>query len=331
MEIFLDKKPVGKGHAPYFIASINKQHRLCIEQARALIRMAKKSGADAVELEAYTADTVTLPVYEDTFKVNIDGRESFLYDYCKSEYTPWEWYEDLVLTVKTEELSIVGVPSNEVSVDFLEEMAKPAFYKITAWNLVHIPLLKKVAACHKPVLLEFNFATSEEIQTALAIFQEEECPVILMNVASENEACLKNFETARSFNCLFGLVDNFADDSLSLCAVTLGACVVEKQITLFSEAPKALSMEQFSALISKCNKIFSALSVPRKLNESMRHLRRSIYVSKPIQKGEVFSEKNLKIICPGYGLPPSHWESILGKCSNKDLAFGHPLSLQDIA
>ena len=343
--INIDGKEIAEHGSPYFVAEISGNHQQCIEQARALIKSAKESGADAVKLQTYTADTLTLPVREEPFKAKGPWEDSYLYDLYQSSYTPWEWHEDLVDYAKKIGITLFSTPFDESSVDFLEKVMDPPIYKIASFEINHIPLLKKVGATKKPVVLSTGLASYDEIAEAIQALKDSGCPnIILLKCisaypADPNDFNLRSIECLKTFGCLVGLSDHSLSSSIVMGAIGMGACMIEKHFVLSRKSAAvdgsfSLEPQEFRQMVDEAKTLYRGLGSPiirtSKQEELQKRFRRSIYVSKPIKKGEKFTAQNIKIIRPCYGLHPRYWEDILGCKAKKDLAFGHPLSLDDV-
>lgn len=343
--INIEGKTICEYGEPYFVAEISGNHQQCIEQARALIKAAKESGADAVKLQTYTADTLTLPVRNESFKAKGPWKNSYLYDLYQSSCTPWEWHEDLVDYAKKIGITIFSTPFDETSVDFLERVMDPPMYKIASFEVNHIPLLKKVGSTKKPVVLSTGLSSYDEIAEAIQALKDGGCPgIILLKCisaypADPNDFNLRSIECLKVFGCLFGLSDHTLSLPIVVGAIGMGACMVEKHFVLSRKTSAvdgsfSLEPEEFKQMVDEAKILYRGLGSPvikiTKQEEAQKRFRRSIYVSQPIKAGEVFTEKNIKIIRPCYGLHPRYWNDVLGCKAKCDLGFGHPLSLEDV-
>ena len=343
--ININGREVGQYCQPYFVAEISGNHQQCIEQARVLIKSAKESGADAVKLQTYTADTLTLPIRNEQFKAEGPWENAYLYDLYQNSYTPWEWHEELALYAKKLGITIFSTPFDETSVDFLEKTINPPIYKIASFEVNHIPLLKKVAETGKPVAMSTGLASYDDIAEALQTLKTNGCPaVILLKCISAYPADPKNFnlrslECLKNFDCLVGLSDHSLSSSIVMGAIGMGACLIEKHFVLSRNSDAvdrkfSLEPEEFKHMVEEGRMLFDGLGKPvvRSLEqeENQRKFRRSIYASKGIKKGEVLTKDNIKIIRPNFGLHPRYWDKILGQKAKVDMSFGHPLRLDDI-
>ena len=343
--INIDGKDICLYGRPYFVAEISGNHQQCIEQARALIKSAKESGADAVKLQTYTADTLTLPIHDESFKAKGPWEDFYLYDLYQTSYTPWEWHEDLVDYAKKIGITIFSTPFDETSVDFLEKVMDPTIYKIASFEITHIPLLKKVGATQKPVVLSTGLASYDEIAEAVQALKDGGCPnIILLKCisaypADPNDFNLRSIECLKTFGCLVGLSDHSLSSSMVMGAIGMGACMIEKHFVLSRKTAAvdssfSLEPEEFKQMVEEAQTLHRGLGTPiirtTQQEEIQKRFRRSIYVSQPIKKGETFTEKNIKIIRPCYGLHPRYWNDVLGCKAKADLPFGHPLNLDDV-
>ncbi len=343
--IYIDGREIGDKCSPYFVADLSSNHQQCIEQAKALIKAAKNSGADAVKLQTYTADTVTLPIRNEDFKAKGPWKNTYLYDLYKTNYTPWEWYEDLADYAKKVGITLFSTPFDESAVDFLETTLQPPIYKISSFEINHIPLLKRIAQTGKPVLLSTELASENEINEAIETLETNGCKfIVLLKCICASPANPINFnlnalQTLKSFHYPVGISDCSLHSAIIMGAIALGACIVEKHFVLSRKSDTidgnfSLEPHEFQQMVQEGKTLYQSLGskeiklIPQA--EEQKKFRRSIYVSQPIKKGEVFSEKNLKIIRPHFGLHPRYWEKILGQAAKTDLPFGHPLNERDV-
>lgn len=344
--ININERDIHEYGSPYFVAEISGNHQQCIEQARALIKSAKESGADAVKLQTYTADTLTLPVRNESFKAEGPWKNFYLYDLYKSSYTPWEWHEDLVDYAKKIGITIFSTPFDETSVDFLEQVMDPPIYKIASFEVNHIPLLKKVGATGKPVVLSTGLASYDEIAEAIQTLKDSGCPnIILLKCisaypADPNDFNLRSIECLKTLGTLVGLSDHSLSSSIVMSAISMGACMVEKHFVLSRKTAAvdgsfSLEPKEFKQMVEDAKMLHrglgSSIIKMTQQEELQKKFRRSIYVSQPIKQGETFTEQNIKVVRPCYGLHPRYWWDVLGCKAKTDLDFGHPLSLDDVA
>ncbi|OHE73717.1 MAG: pseudaminic acid synthase [Verrucomicrobia bacterium GWC2_42_7] len=338
---------IGRGQRPYLVAELSGNHEQNIELAKKMILAAKESGADAVKLQTYTPDTITLPVKNDYFKLNNGGPwdGSYFYDLYKRGFTPWEWHAELYQYTQQLDITLFSTPFDETSVDFLEKTIHPPVYKIASFELVHIPLLKKVAQTKKPVILSTGMATENEIREAVDTLRSNGSPqVILLKCISNYPALPKdhNLNTIKTllekFDCLVGLSDHSLGNEIALGSIALGACFIEKHFTLDRNSSGidnlfSITPQEFKSLRLAVDTLSQALGnptiCPSPQERGELRSRRSIFISNDIKQGEPLSPKNIKIVRPADGLHPRHWESALGKNATHDLSKGNPLQLSD--
>lgn len=330
---------------PFIIAEMSGNHNHSLERALQIVGAAAKSGVDALKIQTYTQDTMTLNCDKQDFI--IEDKDSLwygekLYDLYKKASTPYEWHKPIF--DKCKELGILGfsTPFDLTSVDFLEELDCP-IYKIASFENGDIPLLKRVAQTKKPVIISLGMICPEEIKEAVDTLFANGCSDLTIlkctstypaNAENSNLLTIKDLKE-RFPNCKVGLSDHSMGVGVSIAAVALGATVIEKHFTLSRAdggVDSAFSMEphEMKLLVEECNKAYLAVGkVNYELSESEKNslkFRRSIYVSADIKKGEKITKNNVKCIRPGYGLHPRYYEAILGKAATKDLNFGTPLT-----
>jgi pseudaminic acid synthase len=264
-----------------------------------------------------------------------------LYELYQKAYTPWEWHKEIFDYAKSLGMEAFSSPFDESAVDFLEELDVPA-YKIASFESAHHPLLKKVAATGKPVIISSGTSKLDEIYESVRILRENGAgPICVLKCTSTYPATAENtnLNTLSVFksvfhDCLVGLSDHTMGIGVSVAAVALGACVVEKHFTLRRadggvDSTFSLEPEELKALVVETERAWQAMGRiqldTQKVEETSRQFRRSIYVTSDIAKGEVFSSKNIRVIRPGDGLAPRHYEEILGKIATKDYKYGEPL------
>lgn len=346
--IKIGNRQIEFGSKPYFIAELSGNHQQCIAQAQALIKYAKQCGADAVKLQTYTADTLTLPVYTKEFQVHGPWENSYLYDLYKTSYTPWEWHEELADYANKLGITLFSTPFDETAVDFLEKVVNPPVYKIASFELNHIPLLKKVARTEKPIILSTGMGTLEEIDEAVDTLKDNGCKqLILLKCISAYPANPKDFNLRsieslhKRYHCPIGLSDHSLAAHIVHGAITFGACVIEKHIVLNRKSKSvdssfSLEPEEFSQMVKSSLELYEALGSDKigpcsqEISQKQLQCKRSIYASKTIHTGEVFTSENLKIIRPAFGLAPKHWDQILGKTAYREFKMGTPLTIQDL-
>jgi len=345
--VLIGDRVVSASEPPYIVAELSGNHRQCIDEAKRLIAAACNAGVDAVKLQTYTPDTLTLPVRNHLFQIHgglWDGR--YLYDLYSEAMTPWEWHAELAEFARGLGIELFSTPFDESAVDYLEDQVEPVVYKIASFELNHIPLLEKVGSLGKPVILSTGMATLAEIEKAVEVLDDAGASgIILLKCISAYPAEPSDFNLnalptlAEHFDRVVGLSDHSKGDEICHGAVALGACLIEKHIVLDRAAggiDSGFSLEpsEFAHMVQTVKSLYQGLGscVPGASEQDIKQkrFRRSIFVSTPINKGEIFSVKNLKIIRPADGLQPSYWDVILGKRAIRDLPAGKPLRLADV-
>lgn len=324
------------------VAEMSANHNGSIERAEAIVRAAADAGADAVKLQTYTADTLTINCGNEYFRVKgtlWEGRT--LYDLYKEAYTPWEWTPRLMGLARELGMDCFSTPFDATAVDFLEDCGVSR-HKIASFELVDIPLLKKIAATGKPVILSTGMASLAEIDEAVRTLRDNGAGELTLlkctsaYPAPPEEANLRTIpHMAQAFGCRAGLSDHTMGSAVAVAAVTLGATVIEKHFTL-SRADGgpdgSFSMEpaEFQQMVRDVRTVEKALgTVSYALTEKQKEsvvFRRSLFVVEDMHKGDVLTEKNVRSIRPGYGLPPRCLPLVLGRRATRDITRGTPLA-----
>lgn len=340
-------REIGEGQPVYIIAEMSANHNGDYAQAVALIHAAKDAGADAVKLQTYTADTLTIDSDAQYFRVDggtlWDGRT--LYELYGEAYTPWEWQPRLKAVAEEIGLHLFSSPFDATAVDFLETMNVPA-YKIASFELVDIPLIQRVARTGKPLILSTGMATLAEIEDAVGAAREAgatQVALLKCNSAYPAPPEGMNLRTipdlAARFGVPVGLSDHTLDLAVPITAVALGACIIEKHFTLSRDVPgpdSAFSLEpsEFRAMVDAIRTAEKALGTVQygvsAEEEKSVVFRRSLFVVEDVRAGETFTEKNVRSIRPGDGLPPKHLPDVLGKYAKTDISRGTPLSWDNL-
>lgn len=334
------KKKFEPENKPFIIAEMSGNHNQSLERALAIVDAAAETGADAVKLQTYTADTMTLPgVYTiDDPKSLWYGRD--LYDLYQEAHTPWEWHEAIYNRAKEKEIICFSTPFDETAVDFLEELNNP-IYKIASFEVNHIPLLKKVAQTGKPVIMSTGASTLGEIEEAVQTLKGNGCTnLTLLKCTSiypaspENTNLLTIPHLSQLFDCNVGLSDHTPGIGVSIASVALGAQVIEKHFCLRRAeggVDSAFSMEphEMKMLVEEANRAYLALGKVSygilDAEKGSRSFKRSIYVSRDIKAGEIITKENIKVIRPSLGLHPRYYEKFLGDKIKKNYKKGEPL------
>ena len=326
----------------YIIAELSANHNGRLERAVKSIRAIAETGANAVKLQTYTADTLTIDCDNEYFRIEggtlWDGRT--LYDLYKEAYTPWEWHAELKAVAEECGLEFFSTPFDSSAVDFLEELGVQR-HKVASFELVDIPLLKKIGSTRKPVIMSTGMASMEEIQEAIDALSSTGCPDITLlkctsaYPAQPQDANLNTLQDLRNrFGCRVGLSDHTLGIAVPVAAVALGAQVIEKHFTLSRSeagADSAFSLEpaEFKEMVDATRA--AALALGQVVyggslgDEKNKVFRRSLFVVKDMAAGEAFTEENIRSIRPGHGLPPKFYEDVLGRKSSVDILEGTPL------
>lgn len=346
-KIIIDDHIISEDDSVYIIAEVSANHLHDFNRAKNIIKAAYDAGADAVKLQTYRPDTLTLDCHTDEFLATPgspwDGMN--LHDLYKTAYTPWEWHADLMAYAKELGITMFSSPFDITAVDFLEKLDVPA-YKIASFEIVDIPLIRKVATTGKPIIISTGIAEISDIQLALdACIKEHNDQVILLKCVSEyptpfDEINLNTIPNMRNtFGCVVGVSDHSLGSCVPVASVALGACVVEKHLTLSRKdggPDSSFSMEpaEFAHMVNDIKNTKRALgTVSYHLSDEQKKSRergRSLYVVKDIKCGEEFNESNVRSIRPGYGLHPKYYYSIIGKHAKTDLKVGDALRWEHI-
>ena len=341
--IEINGRKIGNGYNPYIVAEMSGNHNRDIKNALNLIKAAKESGADAIKLQTYTPDTITINHDNPEFIVNggiWNGRK--LYELYEEAHTPWEWHEQLFRYAEEIGITIFSSPFDLTAVDFLENLNCKA-YKIASPEIIDLELIKKVALTNKPIIISTGMANQEEIKDAIQVANKNgNNKVIILHCTSAyptpiSESNLSTIsEISRLFNVHTGLSDHSLGVDVACYACVLGACLIEKHFTLDRnkggvDSEFSLNPYELKKLVEESKKINSILGNPAfgPTNAESISLtgRRSLYVVDKIRKGQEFSYKNIKSIRPGNGLKPKLLEKIIGLKASRDIEFGEPLDL----
>lgn len=337
-------KSIGANTKPYIIAEMSGNHNGDINKAIKLIEAAAKAGADAVKLQTYTADTITLNSDSDDFKVNGGLWDGYtLYNLYNWAHTPWEWHPVLFETAAKLNIDIFSSPFDATAVDFLESLNTPA-YKIASFELVDLPLIKKVAMTGKPMIMSTGMANLSEIKDAVAIAQQygsgEICILHCISgypTPPEQSNLLTIKKLQRELNLPVGLSDHTLGNPTAIAAIALGACVIEKHFTLCRadggpDVAFSLEPDELAQLCHDVKVAWQSLGSEgfehRDAEKENVQFRRSLYTCQPIAKGELITEYNIKSVRPGFGLPPKYYDVVLGKVAKQDIPYATPLSWQ---
>ncbi len=326
----------------FIIAELSANHGGKIETAVETVRAAKRSGADAIKLQTYTADTITLDVKSPHFKIDQgtvwDGK--YLYDLYQEAFLPWEWHEELFKAAEEEGLVCFSSPFDNTAVDFLEKLKAP-IYKIASFEITDIPLISYVASKGKPVIISTGIATIEDIELAIQTCKEQgNDDIIILKCTSayparpEEADLLTIPDIAKRFNVKVGLSDHTLGIEAPMVAVALGAKVIEKHFILDKsiggpDAHFSLDENEFKQMVDAVRLTESLLgNVNYEMTEKKKKSRsfsRSLFVAEDVKEGQKITARNVRSVRPGYGMHPKYFKEILGKTFNKDLNRGTPL------
>tara|TARA_B100000315_G_scaffold215981_1_gene215581 strand:+ start:327 stop:1388 length:1062 start_codon:yes stop_codon:yes gene_type:complete len=343
-DIQIEGRKIGLGQKPFVVAEMSGNHNQSLERALAIVESAAQSGADAVKLQTYTADTMTLEA---------DGKEFFiedqnslwagksLYKLYQKAYTPWEWHKPIM--DRCRELGVIcfSTPFDETALDFLEELDVPC-YKIASFENTDIPLVKKTAATGKPVIISTGMATLEELQETVSAARDSGCKnLVLLKCTSaypsppSNANIITIPEMRERFECQVGVSDHTMGVGVAISAVALGAVVVEKHFTLARsdggvDSAFSIEPEELKTLVAESTRAWQALGSvsygPTEPEKKSLAFRRSLYVVKNMQAGEKISPENVRAIRPGNGLAPRELEGLMGIPVVRNVRRGTPLS-----
>ncbi len=343
-DIAIGGRKIGAGHPPFIIAEMSGNHNHSLDRAMKIVEEAAGAGAHAMKLQTYTADTITLDIDDGEFSIDDPSspwKGNSLYKLYEKAYTPWEWHRPLL--DRCRELGMIGfsTPFDATAVDFLEELDVPC-YKVASFENVDLPLIRKIARTGKPVIMSTGMATVAQLDEAVRALRDNGCSdLVLLKCTSSYPATPEgsNVRTIAHLRELFdvpvGLSDHTLGFGVALAGVALGATVVEKHFTLARAdggVDSAFSMEpaEMKMLVTESKRAWQSLGrVSYGLTEEEKgsvQFRRSLYVADNMKLGERFTEKNLRAIRPGHGLPPRYYEIFLGKQVCRDVKRGTPLS-----
>ncbi len=335
-------RPIGPAHPPYVIAEMSGNHNGDIERAIALIDAAKAAGADAVKLQTYTADTITLDHDGPGFTVEgglWDGRR--LYELYEEAHTPWDWHERLFAHARSIGITVFSSPFDPTAVDLLEGLNAPA-YKVASFEIVDLPLIERMARTGKPLIISTGLSTPQDIEEAVAAARGAGATeLVLLHCTSgyptpASQMHLRTLQHLAGAHAVVpGLSDHSMGTAVSVAAVALGACVIEKHFCLSRaeggvDSAFSLEPEELKRLVDDCRDAWAALGSVHyeevDAEASSRDHRRSLYVVADIVAGAALTEQNVRSIRPGFGLPPKHLPDVIGRLAARDLKRGEPLA-----
>ena len=346
-EIEIAGRKIGPAHSPYVICELSGNHNGSLERCLQMVDAAAATGCDAIKIQTYTADTITLNVDRPEFRIHgglWDGRS--LYELYEEAHTPFEWHAAIFARAKAAGVTIFSSPFDETAVDLLNDLGAPA-YKIASFEAVDLPLIRYAAGKGKPLIISTGMANLTEIETARdTALAAGAAGVVMLHCVSSYPATFADAnvrtvaDMAARFGCPIGLSDHTPGTAASVAAVAMGACVIEKHFTLARsdggpDAAFSLEPTEFKALVDDTKAAWAALGqVNYDLLGSERGsllFRRSLYITADVKAGQTLSRANVRSVRPGNGLAPAHFEEVLGRMAVRDLARGEPLAWDMLA
>jgi N-acetylneuraminate synthase len=336
---------IGAGEPPYLVAELSANHLGSLDRALAIVDAAARAGADAVKLQTYRPDTITIDHTGPGFVLEGGpwaGRR--LFDLYREAHTPWEWHEALFARGRACGVAVFSSPFDSTAVELLEKLGAPA-YKIASFEIVDLPLIERCAATGKPLVISTGMAARAEIEEAVSTAERAGAGgIVLLHCVSgyptpAEEANLRTIpDMARRFGIPIGLSDHTLGTAVAVASVAVDAAMIEKHITLSrkdggADSGFSLEPEEFAAMASACRTAYAALGeVDYALADSEAanaRLRRSLYVVADVAAGETLTDRNVRSIRPGYGLAPKHYRTVIGRRATRALARGTPLAWTD--
>ena len=347
-DIAIGNISIGPNNAPFIVAEMSGNHNQSLERALEIVEAAAKAGVNAVKLQTYTAETMTLDLNEGEF--SIDNPKSpwhgySLYDLYEKAHTPWEWHKQIF--DRCAELGVVcfSAPFDHTALDFLESLNCPA-YKIASFENIDLPLIRSAASKGKPLIISTGMASVAELDEAVQTARTAGCEeIILLKCTSSYPSSPENSNLKtiphlrRMFDLQVGISDHTLGTGVSLASISLGAVLIEKHFTLSRDdggvdSPFSLEPVEMKNLVDESRRAWESLGTvaygPSDDEKESLQFRRSLYVVEDVGMGEVFTMKNVRAIRPGFGLPPKYLETVLGKRTSKNLKKGTPLSWEHI-
>ena len=325
---------------PFIIAEMSGNHNQSLDRALAIVDAAVKSGADAIKIQTYTADTMTIDEAGGDFLISASDslwKGESLYGLYQKAYTPWEWQEKIFAYARECGILCFSTPFDTTAVDFLEGLDAPC-YKIASFENVDLPLIKKIAKTRKPMIVSTGMATLAELDDLVRTARDNGCEdLTLLKCTSSYPADpvgtnLRTIPHMKDlFGCRIGLSDHTLGLGVAVASIALGATVIEKHFTLNRadggvDAAFSMEPDEFAQLVRECRTAYEALGEirysPQEQEKESLVFRRSLYVVKDMKKGECFTEENVRSIRPGRGLPPKYYDIVLGKTASREIVRG---------
>lgn len=340
----MNSNPIILGNKPFIIAEMSGNHNQSLDRALAIVEAVAATGADALKIQTYTADTMTLDSENDDFVIQ-DGNSLWagktLYQLYQEAHTPWEWHEPIFKRCR--ELGLIGfsTPFDNSSVDFLESLDVPC-YKIASFEMTDLPLIRKVAQTGKPMIISTGMATVGEIEETVCVARENGCTnIVLLKCTSSYPASPTNSNIAtiphmkQLFNCEVGLSDHTLGVGVAVASIALGATVIEKHFTLSRAdggVDSAFSLEplEMKMLVQETERAWQAMGTirygPTEVEQPSLKFRRSLYISKDMESDEIITPETLRAVRPGFGLPTKYYDFLLGKKIRQSVKKGTPMT-----
>jgi len=340
----INGRPIGLQHPPFIIAEMSGNHNQSLDRALRIVEAAANAGAHAIKLQTYTADTMTLDIEEGEFYISDSNnmwRGNSLHKLYQEAYTPWEWHARIFARARELGMLAFSTPFDDTSVDFLESLDVPC-YKIASFENTDLPLIRKVARTGKPLIISTGMASIAELDETVRAVREEGCQdLVLLKCTSTYPAPPGNTNIRtiphlrELFNCEVGLSDHTMGCGTAIAAVAFGATIIEKHFTLARAdggVDSAFSMEpeEMRVLVTETNRAWQSIGEisygPTLAEKPSLLYRRSLYIIRDIQEGEIFTAENIRAIRPGLGLAPRWLDTVLGKTAKHSIKRGTPLS-----
>ena len=339
--MIINNRKIGKDHEPFIIAELSGNHNNNLDKAMELVESAAWAGVDAIKIQTFTANSITLNIKSNDFKINDNKslwKNKYLYDLYKKASTPYEWHEKIFKRAKKLNLICFSSPFDENAVDFLSDLDAPA-YKIASFENNHIPLIKKVIQKNKPVILSTGMIDLKNLNLIVQMFNNKNKLALLKCTstypASPKDINLKTiYDMKKKFDCEVGLSDHTLGIGIALASISFGSTIIEKHLTLNRndgavDSKFSLEPKEFKQLKEQSTTVWQSIGKikygPTKAEKKSLKFRRSIYISKDVKKGGIITKDNIKVVRPANGLDPKFFFKILGKKFKKDFILGTPL------